>query len=177
MVKALKSILCIGLVILLSGCLVRTYKETKDRVDQNLTNTAGNRGYLVGNPPPVDESARRKTRTTYVAEVEMAGPKQAAEQPAKTAAEPAEEEMEQPAGNRGYVEGRAQVKTEAPRRPVEPTVVQYTVKKGDTLQKISKHFFGTTKKWYKLYKYNQDKIKNPDRIKAGLVLDIPKELN
>jgi len=156
--------LCIGLAVLLSGCIVRTYTETKERVDQNLT--TGNQGYLMGNPPPVDESARRKTRETYVAEVELASPVKfekgkAAPQAVAT-------------GNQGFVEGTPAVQTEEA-KPVEPVMVQYQVKNNDTLQKISKQFFGTTKKWNKIYQLNKSRIKNPDRIKPGLVLDIPKE--
>jgi nucleoid-associated protein YgaU len=49
----------------------------------------------------------------------------------------------------------------------------YTVQKDDTLQKISKKFFGTYSKWYKLYKANKDKIKNPNVLVPGTVLTIP----
>jgi nucleoid-associated protein YgaU len=132
-------------------------------VDQELT--TGNQGYLVGNAPPVDESARRKTRQTYVAEVELASPKPKKAQPVAP---------EVAAGNQGFVEGTPEVQTEEA-KPVEPTMVQYQVKKNDTLQKISKQFFGTTKKWNKIYQLNQSRIKNPDRIRPGMVLDIPKE--
>ena len=49
----------------------------------------------------------------------------------------------------------------------------YTVRKADTLQKISLQFYGTTKKWPLLYQANQDKLKGPDKIKPGQVLVIP----
>jgi nucleoid-associated protein YgaU len=51
----------------------------------------------------------------------------------------------------------------------------YKVKKGQTLQDISKEVYGTTKKWKKIYNVNKDKIKNPDKIYAGQVLNIPQE--
>jgi len=164
MLKSLRLVICTGLAILLSGCIVRTYTETKERVDQNLT--TGNQGYLVGNSPTVDDAARKKTRTTYVAEVELKSPIELKK--GKPAAKVAV------SGNQGYVEGIAEPATEEA-KPAEPTLVQYKVQKDDTLQKISKHFFGTTKKWYKIYQLNKDKIKNPDRIKPGLIINIPKE--
>ena len=42
------SVLILGSVFVLSGCVVRTYEVTRDRVDQDL---AGNRGYIMGQPP------------------------------------------------------------------------------------------------------------------------------
>lgn len=162
MARSVKFILCVGLAVLVSGCVMRTYTETKERVDQNLV--SGNQGYLTGNASPVDESARRKTRTTYVAEVEL-GSTSKPERTVKATAAP---------GNQGYVEGTPAMETEEV-KPVEPVMVQYKVQKDDTLQKISKHFFGTTKKWYKIYQLNKEKIKNPDRIRPGMTLNIPKE--
>ena len=53
----------------------------------------------------------------------------------------------------------------------------YTVQKDDTLQKISKKIFGTYGKWYKIYEANKDKIKNPNILKPGTVLDYPESLN
>ena len=49
----------------------------------------------------------------------------------------------------------------------------YTVQKDDTLQKISKKIFGTYSKWYKIYKANKDKIKDPNVLQPGTVLTIP----
>jgi len=62
----------LGLVTLLamSGCVVRTYEATKDRVDQDLS--AGNRGYIKGTAR--QNSARKATRTTRVVEVELRSP-------------------------------------------------------------------------------------------------------
>jgi len=49
----------------------------------------------------------------------------------------------------------------------------YKVVKGDTLQKISKKFYGTTKNWLMLYEVNSDTLKKPDAIFTGQVLKIP----
>jgi len=53
------------------------------------------------------------------------------------------------------------------------TVEKYTVQKGDTLQKISKKFYGTTKKWQKIYAANQDTLKGPNKIYPGQTIDVP----
>lgn len=49
----------------------------------------------------------------------------------------------------------------------------YTVKKGDTLQKISQRFYGTTKQWNKIYQANKRAIKDPDKLTIGTKLTIP----
>ena len=50
----------------------------------------------------------------------------------------------------------------------------YVVQKGDTLQKISQKFYGTTKKWRRIYRANQDALpKGPDELPAGTKLTIP----
>jgi len=51
----------------------------------------------------------------------------------------------------------------------------YVVQKGDTLQKISKKFFGTTQKWTAIYEANKNVLKSPDKIRPGQKLAIPKE--
>lgn len=50
----------------------------------------------------------------------------------------------------------------------------YVVRKGDTLQKISKRFYGTTKKWRKIYNANRNILaKGPDKVQIGMKLVIP----
>lgn len=49
----------------------------------------------------------------------------------------------------------------------------YTVKQGDSLSKIAKHFYGDAGKWKKIHAANADKIPNPDLIHPGLQLTIP----
>ena len=52
----------------------------------------------------------------------------------------------------------------------------YTIQKDDTLQKISKKFYGTTTKWLKLYEVNKDVLKDPDKVYPGVVIKIPSTL-
>ena len=49
----------------------------------------------------------------------------------------------------------------------------YTVKSGDSLSRIAKHFYGDASKWKKIHAANADKIPNPDLIHPGLQLTIP----
>jgi nucleoid-associated protein YgaU len=49
----------------------------------------------------------------------------------------------------------------------------YTVKSGDSLSKIAKHFYGDGSKWHRIYEANKDKIKNPDLIHPGQEFTIP----
>jgi nucleoid-associated protein YgaU len=50
----------------------------------------------------------------------------------------------------------------------------YTVKKGDTLQKISEKYYGTTKKWQKIMQANRKTLKDdPKKLRPGMKLVIP----
>lgn len=44
------------------------------------------------------------------------------------------------------------------------------VQPGDTLQKISQKYYGTTKKWYKIFLANSNVIENPDSLVQGMQL-------
>ena len=49
----------------------------------------------------------------------------------------------------------------------------YTVQSGDTLSKISKHFYGDASQYQRIFEANRDKLNNPDQIAVGQVLTIP----
>ena len=49
----------------------------------------------------------------------------------------------------------------------------YVVKKGDTLQKISEKFYGTTKKWQKICEANKKVLKDCNDLEPGTKLVIP----
>lgn len=52
---------------------------------------------------------------------------------------------------------------------------KYTIKSGDSLSKISKHFYGDANEWNRIYYANKDRIgDDPDKIQAGWELTIPK---
>jgi nucleoid-associated protein YgaU len=57
-------------------------------------------------------------------------------------------------------------------KPVE-TQRTITVKAGDSLSKIAKNELGDASQWKAIYEANKDKIKDPDMIHPGQVLNIP----
>ena len=168
----LKVLGCAFLAILISGCTARTYTQVKQRVDQE---PIGNAGYISGTPVPQDRSGVRKTRKTYVLDIEMKDKKlKEPAAPAKAAPQPSVEVSEESPRER-YSEPAVY---EAPVAPVvseeaSSNPSEYTVEKGDTLQKISKKFYDTYRLWNKIYEANKDAIKDPNRIKPGTVITIP----
>ncbi|MEW6009516.1 MAG: LysM peptidoglycan-binding domain-containing protein [Candidatus Omnitrophota bacterium] len=165
---------CVLLVvsIFISGCIVRTYSVTKPREDIDV---AGNRGYIQGNVPQAaqQETVTKKTRTVKVVEIELKSPIKF-----ERGLPPAEEEKREEKevmGNRGYIEGSPiPVEPEKVTKTKKEEIISYTVQKGDTLQKISQKFYGTVKKWPKIYEANKDKLKTPQKIYPGQVLKILK---
>jgi nucleoid-associated protein YgaU len=57
----------------------------------------------------------------------------------------------------------------------EPAEQTYTVVSGDSLSKISKHFYGDANHWRRIFEANKDEIKDPDDIYPGQNLKIPSE--
>lgn len=160
-------------VFVLSGCVIRTYEITKQRVDQDLT--GGNCGYIMGQAPEeMNMQERKRTRKTQVIEVELYSPikfmKKRRAKSMKT--EEARPEKEEIMGNRGYLVGGSM---EREGMAAKQKFEKYTVRRWDTLQKVSKRFYGTTKKWNMIYEANKDKIKSANKIYPGQVLDIPVE--
>lgn len=167
-------LLVLSFVFLLTGCIVRTYPVTKDRIDQDLA--IGNRGYLKGTAPSAEAKEKKTTRTTQVVEIELyplvrfeGKPK--VKPPETTATEPLEKTQDQELwGNQGYL-----MQSQAPEiaEPASSGLEKYAVQKGDTLQKISQKLYGTSRKWNKIYQANKDILRAPDKIYPGQVINIP----
>ena len=49
----------------------------------------------------------------------------------------------------------------------------YTVQPGDSLSKISRQFYGDANKYMKIFEANKDKLADPDKVRAGMELNIP----
>ncbi|MCX7916164.1 MAG: LysM peptidoglycan-binding domain-containing protein [Verrucomicrobiae bacterium] len=103
----------------------------------------GNRGYLVGGRPRTDAPPVAETTITPL---------------------PAAGELPAPA----IVETPPPTVTPPPDRPTT-----YVVKKGDSLWRIAGKIYKNPLRWPRIYRANQDKIKNPHRIYPGQVLTIP----
>ncbi len=59
--------------------------------------------------------------------------------------------------------------------PIRVDTKKYTVLKGDTLWKIAVKEYGDGSQWKRIYNFNKDKIKDPDRLKPGKTIIIPIE--
>jgi len=58
----------------------------------------------------------------------------------------------------------------------EPAAEFYTVKRGDSLSKIAKRFYGDPMKYKKLFEANKPLLKDPNKIFPGQQIRIPKKL-
>ncbi len=72
--------------------------------------------------------------------------------------------------------------TDSASRPASPSAqaalpvpVNYTVQKGDTFWKIAKmpEHFGAGRRWYDIWKANEEKIGDFDHLEAGMTITIP----
>ena len=145
----------------LSGCVARTYNLTRDRIDQDLSSTSGNRGYIMGQAPEPKE--RPTTRTTRVFEIELGSSKKS------TVVCPATTPLAINTNEEPTLIREQETQIDSAIQSSE----KYTVGKNDTLQKISKKFYGTTKKWHKIYEANKDVLRGPDKLYPGQTLNIP----
>ncbi len=180
-----------------SGWIVRTSSSRQERVDQKVS---GNRGFIFGQPTAPPKEPTFKDRKVFRFEIEMPNLRRKEKTESEVKKEekqrPARKGKDQEVwGNRGYLVGGSGKKEIAAEPEEKATVVSkikerisqiykrerkpltpkktYVAKKGDTLQKISRKFYGTTKKWPLLYKANKDRLKSPDKIYPGQVLLIP----
>jgi len=167
--------MCIVLAVAVSGCAgVKTYTYEVDRPDQDLS--SGNRGQLAGTVPS-EESRSTPTRKIYALDIDLTPSKEYEEKKSSQRdmgrAGMAVEEV-------GYKESLPIVVAEPVVEPAiaEPVVTvrgpeSYTIQDGDTLEKISKLFFGKASLWTKIYDANRDKLSAPGKIYPGQVILIP----
>jgi nucleoid-associated protein YgaU len=95
-----------------------------------------------------------------------------------------EQELQETSGSSLDTQPETLAKAETPSAPQPQLKKQpakadskqtYTVKKGDTLSKISQHFYGSPKKWRRIIDANKDKLGQSQMLKAGMTLVIPKD--
>jgi len=127
----------------------------------------GNRGYLIGSPPP-ETAALKTTRRMVQTDVELPT-------------------LYKPTHGTAPV---SPVSVEAPLPPeavtaVEPTGGEqaaparhdiYVVRKGDSLSSIAAkpEVYGKASRWRRIFNANRDLLKSPDRVRAGMKLKIPR---
>lgn len=73
----------------------------------------------------------------------------------------------------GNVEGIATVEDNISVEAPEPEAEFYTVKSGDSLSKIAKHFYGDAMKYPAIFEANKPMLSDPDKIYPGQTLRIP----
>jgi LysM repeat protein len=186
----MKKLIALALVVMFiftGGCYgvksVKGKMVTRERVDQQVT---GNQGVIFGEVPEAKVPDKPKTREFYKVDVEvypLFGAKE--EKPAlvkeKTYQEPALEEDV-------YLEFEEETTEGIVVRPQEVDIVEedvvtiqskevdyYTVKKGQSLWDISKEVYGRGSKWVKIYEANKNTLKDPNALRPGMMLIIPKE--
>ena len=175
------TVICGFICIQLAGCSglgVRTSTLRKPRVDQEVS---GNRGFISGKATSAPKEPAFTERKVYQVEVELPQWKQKERTEDKVLWGKrgyifgGPQERERPAAEkRPLTKVRERISQILEARPGKRTKMRtYKVRKGDTLQKISRKFYGTTKKWTLLYKVNKDELKNPDSVYPGQVLVIP----
>ncbi len=162
------------------GITVRGYTEDRPRVDQDMV---GNFGYIFGQGEPEDRSDLKKTKRIYVLEVtkEVAEPVEVAEYQMKPVPDveptslPEQEQPSEPAWRQPVQLPVIESSRPAAVSAGEPRFEEYVVQEGDTLQKISKKYYDSFAKWTRIYDANKDVMKDPNRIRAGMKLQIPLE--
>ena len=154
----------VGLLSLacITGCRTATRVSEQPRVDLALEG-GGNRGYLVGAPPPA--AAQKVTRQMVQTDVEIPSfykPTTGDKKILKNIAPP-EVDMSDESG------------TGTPAAP--GSFGTYVVKKDESLWSIAakKEIYGKATQWRRIYDANRDILKSPDQIRAGMVLKIPRD--
>lgn len=184
------------LSVLVAGCQtakkveVRAYMQDKERIDQELSGKVGN---WESAPDVVAPEVRKETRRIYVVEVSKEAEDGPYDDKVVTMESSNEPEKDAEYARENSVEQAEKVMASRPKIVLPPIVddapqtvsniqggkvskiIEYRVEKDDTLQKISKKFYDSYSKWPKIYEANKAKIKNPDFLQPGIVIEIPIE--
>lgn len=153
-----------------TGVHIRSYIQEKERVDQEM---GGNAGYLTGQSQETT-TEKKKTRKVYVVEFSKEADIPPQTSPQAVSEDSSQGETQENLGGEYGLNGDYPQAEKAVTVP-ESSFVEYKVEKDDTLQKISKKFYNSYSQWPKIYEANKAKIKDPNHIKPGIVLDIPVE--
>ncbi len=177
--REMRSLWFLGIAILFTGCVVvRSYTVETPRTDLDIQ---GNRGYLSGSPSePPPPNRLGNTRQVSVVEVEFDTPavkkkrrKAESSIPEEKLTPDEELVVEEVVDINGEETEDSEIIETMDFEEVSFPEQEYTVKKNDTLQKISHQFYGTTRKWKEIYEANTDILKSPDKVYPGMKLRIP----
>ena len=152
--------------LLAAGCQAPTRMVTKvvnmPRVDLELE--GGNRGYLTGTPP---EGAELKT-TREMVETTVEIPSFYKPKPGTA---PTGEAL---TGPEASAPAEAAPASAAPESVA--SVDTYLVRPGDTLSSIAAkpEIYGKASAWHRIFNANRDQLKNPQHLRPGMTLKIPR---
>jgi nucleoid-associated protein YgaU len=127
----------------------KNFRDSEKTIDKDIW---GNRGYIYGGPQAISHDDDMRSEDMQSEEDIIL--------PDETSYTKTEEVIE----DAPFIE-----------EPVKEEVSykMYKVQQGDTLQKVSQKMYGTTKQWKKIYDFNKDNLKNPDKIYPGQKIKIP----
>lgn len=157
----------LGLVgmLVVTGCRAATRVVDVPRVDLEVEGRGGNRGYLVGTPPPAAE--RKTTRQIVQTDIELPDfYKFQPGAPFQVGGVSAQEEA-----------GQYAAAGEAAAAPAAVGAFDtYVVQKGESLWTIAAkpEIYGKASAWKRLFDANRDVLKSPDRVRAGMTLKVPR---
>ena len=144
-------------LLVLGGCRAATKVTEVPRVDLELT--GGNRGYLVGSPPPPAEwKTTRQVVDTTVEVPSFYNPKhETAPVTLGELAPPGGRVPEEEASNAGRYD-------------------TYVVQNGESLWSIAAkpEIYGKATMWRRIFDANRELLRKPDRVRPGMTLKIPR---
>ena len=151
-------------LMLATGCRSATKVTEVPRVDLDLS--GGNRGYLIGTPPP--EAAETKTTRRMVwTDIELPS---FSKPPTRGTA---------PASLEAFTPPEQAVTAQGPASGEAKMLAQYdtyVVQKGDSLTSIAAkpEIYGKASRWRRIFDANRGLLKSPDRVRTGMTLKIPR---
>lgn len=157
------------MICFLSGCGGKIYLADRPRVDQEVPGVS------------VQEDTRSKTRKVLVVQFTQKGEITQQETQSTLTTKQRDEQVEKvTTKEEKTIETSFSSSLHLPmgitpssaNTPIEEFQI-YVVEKDDTLQKISKKFYGSYHQWLKIYEYNRDVIADPHMLKQGKKIKIP----
>ena len=156
-----ETVLVVCGLALMSGCRTAVRVADVPRVDLKLE--GGNRGYLIGTPP--EAAGLKPTRKMVSTDIEIP----TWYKPKRTGA-PADLEAMAPEVDQAGPQGGIVVQG-----PQSYDI--YTVQKGESLWTIAAkpEIYGKATRWRQIFDANRDLLKNPDSVRPGMRLKIPRD--
>ncbi|MGC9357477.1 MAG: LysM peptidoglycan-binding domain-containing protein [Anaerolineae bacterium] len=148
----------------------RDEKEAAEEAEREAT-TAKRRASAAEREAAVAEAkAKQEARKRAKAEEKV---KAAEREAAKAKAEA--EKLKRQVEEEKREERQKRIEAMEARREEEAKPSTYVVQAGDSLSKIAKNLLGDASRWPEIFELNKDQIRDPNLIRVGQELKIPKE--